>query len=68
MYVSRLWEAFKAWRRGEKRVASGVRGRCYTREGRPVTGPTKTRAKASAKLASIRIVRANGDIEEIKHG
>jgi len=67
MYI-RLWEKFKAWRRNETMLPDVNRGRCFVSnrpEKRALTGPIKVAAKSSAELVGIRIIRANGDIEEI---
>ena len=48
----RLIEAFRAWRRGEKRIAPyGVRGRVYAKAGDPaVKAKTRPEAKMSARV------------------
>lgn len=53
---SSLWQDFQAWRRGERRVAPhGVRGRVYSRTGKP--GNIAARTKLEAKM-SVRVYRA----------
>lgn len=63
----RLWERFKAWRRGEVMLPGVSRGRCFINkdpEKKDLIGPMRTTVKSSAKLIGIRVIRTNGDIEE----
>lgn len=58
----KLWESFKAWRRGEKRVNGAVRGRVFARPEDPsdkITIPTE----AKMELVSMKVTRANGSVE-----
>jgi hypothetical protein len=59
-------EDFKAWRRGERRVAPGLRGRVYVRKedeaAPPDDGVKRSPHKANLKL-SARVTRADGTIE-----
>ena len=62
--ISKWKEDYKAWRRQEVRVApKEARGRVFE------DAPTHPRAKV-AKVVNlrVRVIRANGDIEEIKRG
>ena len=62
-----LWEDFKAFRRGERRVAPRqIRGRVYAKKGAaPSSGAVKTSARPSASL-TMKITRADGSVETIK--
>lgn len=65
----RLWEKFKAWRRGERMVPGVNRGRCFVKkngEDTPAGGVKNTKAKAKAELVGIKIIRADGTKEVIK--
>lgn len=64
----RLWEDFKAWRRGEKRIKGATRGRCFVKKNPelpPDSDIKKATAKATMKLTKIRVIRKDGTIEEI---
>jgi hypothetical protein len=66
-----LWEVFKAWRRDEKRVAGVRRGRCFQKKDTPATpadGVKRAKGKATVTLVSARVIRANGDVEQIDLG
>lgn len=60
----------KAWTRGERRIASGRRGRCFEKKnpidnnGKPGNA-IQAEAHGHGTLA-IRVIRKNGDIED--HG
>jgi len=74
----RIWEKFKAWRRGEVMRPGVSRGRCFVKKedlnkptipGVPAPDSVKrVSAKPIVKLVGLRVIRANGDIEDIKHG
>ncbi len=61
----RIWEHFKAWRRGEKRVKGATRGRMYQRPGEQDPASTKMKSKATLKVSKITVIRADGSTEEI---
>lgn len=64
--IMRLWENFKAWRRGEKRVKGATRGRMYRRpEDTEPSASTKMKSKATLKVSKITVIRADGSTEEI---
>jgi hypothetical protein len=60
-----LYEDFKAWRRGEVRVAPrGTRGRVYARkDGEPSGGPTVNVASTATATLTMIITRADGTKE-----
>lgn len=61
-----LWEDFKAFRRGEKRVAPRqVRGRVYARKGGG-GGSSIVIGKTPKATLTMTVTRANGDVETIK--
>ena len=75
------WEDFKAWRRGERRVAPhGTTGRIYERKGsdsggllKPVEAKPEVVIEASVFRAATGQweklgVIAKGEVTEIKHG
>lgn len=65
----KLWEDFKAWRRGEKRIKGAVRGRCFVRKDEePTSGAVKLKLEPTLTLQSIRVIRKDGTTEEIKNG
>lgn len=67
MIVRRLIEDFKAYRRGEKRIAPGMRGRVYARKNGDNDigkGGKRFKSKAVATL-HMRVIRADGTVEEI---
>lgn len=68
MNIFKKWiEDFKAHRRGEKRVHAdkNARGRVYERT--EIPGADSRVAKvATVTNVKVRVIRANGDIEEIK--
>ena len=62
-YFRRLWEDYKAYRRGERRVApKNVRGRIYARAA-STSGGTQIGATPKASL-EITITRADGSVEK----
>lgn len=65
MYI-RLWEKFKAWRRGETMSKGVNRGRVFTRKQVDTADSSAivVKAKPAAKLVKIRVIRADGTIEE----
>jgi hypothetical protein len=68
----RLWERVKAWRRKEHMIKGVNRGRCFIKKDSDSTAPTgeakQATAKAEAKLVEIKVIRADGTEEVIKHG
>lgn len=61
----KLWEDFKAKRRGEVRVAPGLRGRIYAKkEEIAEAGDHSAKTKGKAFL-HMKITRADGSIEEL---
>lgn len=64
-------EKYKAWRRGDVRVSAASRGRIYERKN-PIQpaddGVKRADAKGILKLTKVRVIRADGSIEEINHG
>lgn len=65
----RLWEDFKAWRRGEKRVSKAPRGRVYERkDGKEPLGRVAAKAEPAPQLKQIKIIRADGTEEVIHNG
>jgi hypothetical protein len=63
----KLWEDYKAWRRGEKRIKGAVRGRCFEpREGAvPKGGAHVAKSTANPRLVGIKVIRKDGTTEEI---
>lgn len=64
--LKELVSDFRAWRRGEKRVAPyGSRGRVYEKKsGNAGSGPSLNRTKAEPKATlHMKIMRADGTIE-----
>lgn len=63
-YLREKKEDFKAWRRGEKRVASGMRGRVYERKDEvpPSDGVKRSGNKHKLKV-SAKVTRADGSVE-----
>lgn len=76
IYLKRLWEIFKAWRRGEVMSKTISRGRCFSKKGtptlevldKPSLGKVSIKPKATMKLVGIKVIRADGTEEDIKHG
>jgi hypothetical protein len=67
----RLWERVKAWRRKEHMIKGVNRGRCFVKkevDSAPTGGAQQVAAKAEAKLVKIKVIRADGTEEVIKHG
>lgn len=64
MYI-RLWEKFKGWRRGEKMIPGVNRGRCFIKEDKE-SGIIQCKAQPKVSLVGIKVIRANGEIEEIQ--
>lgn len=65
----RLWEDFKAWRRGEKRIKGATRGRCFVRKEQDnLDGIKRMTAHPTMKLVKMRVIRTDGTIEEIDNG
>jgi hypothetical protein len=61
-----LWEDFKAWRRGERRVRPyGTHGRIYERKdvGEVSGGVNKVKSEPEVTL-HMKIIRADGTVEE----
>lgn len=65
-----LWESFKAWRRGEKRVKGTTRGRCFVRknvtdteDGTLDDGVKRAKSEPTLKL-KMKVTRADGSVEE----
>ena len=64
-----LWESFKAWRRGEKRVKGTARGRCFVRKNENAEdgvlddGVKRTKSEPILKL-KMKVTRADGSVEE----
>lgn len=61
-WLSDKWQDFKAWRRGEKRIAKG-RGRVYERKEGGRIEPMPAGVAVSAKITA-KVIRADGSIEE----
>ena len=61
------WQDFKAWRRGEQRVApKGVRGRIYSKKEGAPSSPNNIRTSARSKVTlRMQVIRANGQVEEV---
>lgn len=58
--ISKWIEDFKAWRRNEVRAHHGdVRGRVFEK-----ADPGKTAKVGKLTMVSIKVTRANGDVEE----
>lgn len=64
--LARLLDRWRAWRRGERRVAPhAVRGRVYRRrEDDEEPGRLATKAKGSVSI-SARVFRADGTVEDL---
>lgn len=60
--MGKLWEDFKAWRRGEKRVSDASRGRVYAKRDKGSTSPGSVRSKATA-TCEVMVTRKNGEQE-----
>ncbi len=68
-FLRSVWEDCKAWRRGDRRIASRYsRGRIYERRNPDPESPSgihrKVKAKGTATL-HMEITRENGDVEQI---
>jgi hypothetical protein len=65
----RLWERFKAWKRKEVMLTGVSRGRCFVKKELSTKAPSGAIAiSASPKieLVGMKVIRADGSIEEIK--
>ena len=63
-----LWEDFKAYRRGERRIAPrGARGRIYERKAGPQKRAGWHEAKGGVKKIEVRarVLRASGEVEDL---
>ena len=59
------WEDFKALRRGERRVAPhGQRGRVYGSKNTPSSPLVQATSKSMVRI-DMKIIRADGTVEEI---
>ena len=67
-WIRRLTGDYKAWWRGERRIAPkhAVRGRLYEKKDDPKAkaGPHFAKPRATVKVTG-RVIRANGTIEDI---
>ena len=68
-----IWELYKAWRRGERRVkGSPMRGRCFEKKGQlndPNSGNhNKATAEPTMKITSMKVIRKDGTTEDIDCG
>jgi len=63
----KLWEDFKAWRRGERRIKGAVRGRCFEpiEPSAPSNGAHVAQSKSTPRLVGIKVIRKDGTTEEI---
>ena len=58
------WQNFKAWRRGERRIApSGTRGRVYASAESPLAGAHKVETKTTY-MTLAKVIRADGRPDE----
>lgn len=65
-FLRSLVSDFRAWRRGERRVAPrSARGRVYARPDSEALGPVRVRREPTARLL-LTITRANGSIEHVE--
>ena len=63
----KIWEDFKAWQRGEKRIKGAVRGRCFEpKDSTPSNGAHTAKSTATPRLVGIKVIRKDGTIEVIK--
>ena len=59
-----MWQNFKAWRRGERRIApSGTRGRVYAQKDAPSSGAHEIETKTTYTTLA-RVIRADGRPDE----
>ena len=59
-----LWQNFKAWRRGERRIApSGTRGRVYEQKNASSSGAHEVETKTTYTVLA-RVIRADGRPDE----
>ncbi len=64
MSMQEIWQNFRAWRRGERRVVpSGIRGRVYEQKSAPAAGPTMIDTKTTYKTLA-KVIRADGSPDE----
>jgi len=65
----KIWESIKAKWRGEHRVNVATRGRVFAKDdSSPLSTPTAVNKQTTMKLVGIKIIRASGQEEVIKHG
>lgn len=66
--IKTLWQDFKAWRRGEKRIAPrNVRGRVYERKNGDNAPAGRHQSKAAGvAVLKARVIRLDGTTEEIE--
>ena len=66
-YLKTYVEDFKAWRRGERRVAPrGARGRVYEKKNvEPTSGPSFLFKKEPVATLTMRVTRADGSVEQV---
>ena len=61
-----LWEDFKAWRRGERRVAPREQtGRVYERNDEPSSGGAHKASARATAVCRAKITRADGTVEYV---
>ena len=61
---SETWQNFKAWRRGERRIApAGARGRVYEQRDAPSSGAHEVETKTTYTTLA-RVIRADGRPDE----
>ena len=61
---SETWQNFKAWRRGERRIApAGARGRVYEQRDAPSSGAHEVETKTTYTTLA-KVIRADGRPDE----
>ena len=65
-YIRGVWQDYKAWRRGERRIGSyGARGRIWEKRNLVVPPSTATRVNTKTVYKTLaRVIRADGRPDE----
>ena len=65
-YIRGVWQDYKAWRRGERRIGSyGARGRIWEKRNPVVPPPTDTKVNTKTVYKTLaRVIRADGRPDE----
>ncbi len=62
--IREIWQNYKAWRRGERRVAArGARGRIYEQKNPPPSAAHEVKTKTTYTTLA-RVIRADGSPDE----